>query len=359
MRARFKSVAVLHNKISADASKDELDVLVEVNHVADVLNTMGYEVFIVPFSLDFNEVSQILLSIRPDFVFNLVESVENDGQLIHLAPSILDHLKIPYSGCPKDAIYLTSNKLLAKKYLRASGIPTPDWMTCEEAMLQQNRKCTPFILKSVWEHASIGLDEDSVMEMKNPETLREVLKKRRRLTGKEFFAEEYVDGREFNVSILAGDVMPIPEIKFVDYPRDKIKVVGYRAKWEEDSFEYTHTVRSFDYDQADQAVHQSLSEICRKVWRVFGMKGYGRVDFRVGADGVPQVVDINTNPCISPDGGFCAATAQAGLSIGDVMERIIADSVHSASRSPSYRNPAEYQYHVIYNYQSYRQAVNM
>lgn len=359
MRTKLKSVAVLHNKISADASKDELDVLVEVNHVADILNALGYEVFIVPFSLDFNEVTQILQSIHPDFVFNLVESVENDGQLIHFAPSILDHLKIPYSGCSKDAIYLTSNKLLAKKYLRAIGIFTPDWMTSEETMLQRSKRNTPFILKSVWEHASIGLDEDSVIPMKSPETIREILRKRKRLTGKEFFAEEYIDGREFNISILAGEVLPIPEIKFVDYPQDKIKVVGYRAKWEEDSFEYLHTVRSFETDRKDQPLFQSLSDICRKVWRLFGMKGYGRVDFRVGLDGIPHVVDINTNPCISPDGGFMAATVQAGLEMGQVVERIIADSVQPSPKSSSYHKPAEYQYHVIYNYQSYQQAVNM
>jgi D-alanine-D-alanine ligase len=75
-----------------------------------------------------------------------------------------------------------------------------------------------------------------------------------------------------------------------------------------------------------------LTEIARACWHLFGLRGYARVDFRVDQDGQPWVLEVNANPCISPDGGFVAAAAQVGLSLNDVVGRIIQDSVPLASR---------------------------
>ena len=48
-----------------------------------------------------------------------------------------------------------------------------------------------------------------------------------------------------------------------------------------------------------------------------------RVDFRVTEDGLPLILEINTNPCISPDGGFAAAAEQAGMDYDTVIETIV------------------------------------
>ena len=51
-----------------------------------------------------------------------------------------------------------------------------------------------------------------------------------------------------------------------------------------------------------------------------------RVDFRVDAAGTPHVLEINANPCISPDGGLVAAAQRAGLTQVDLVARIVADA---------------------------------
>ncbi|TFG95506.1 MAG: hypothetical protein E4H13_13325, partial [Calditrichales bacterium] len=145
----------------------------------------------------------------------------------------------------------------------------------------------------------------------------------------EWFVESYIPGREFNISILADngkpEVLPVAEIEFVDFPPDKPMIVDYRAKWETDSFEYQHTVRSFDFPDTDESLFAELRVITAKCWEIFDLRGYARVDFRVDENGKPWVLEINANPCISPDSGFVAAAERAGINFNTVIKRIIND----------------------------------
>jgi D-alanine-D-alanine ligase len=323
-------VVVLHNQVSEGARADEQDVLVQAEAVSLALSDLGYEPVPVTFSVDMPKVMDSLLTIRPLFVFNLVEAVGNSGRLIHFAPAILDLLKLPYTGADTESMFLTSQKLLAKKFLRLAGISTPSWLSLEEKPDYGMAIEGTYILKAVWEHASIGLDEDSVRTVKHISQLREELKRHREKIGEECFAERYIEGREFNLSLLAGnkgpDVLPPAEILFDDYPAGKVKVVGYRAKWEINSFEYHHTPRCFTFPLEDNPLLEQLAATAKNCWRLFGLRGYARVDFRVDQEDRPWVLEVNANPCLSPDAGFFVATQQAGLSFAQVIERIVGDS---------------------------------
>jgi D-alanine-D-alanine ligase len=126
-RRSASKVAILYGAVAADAAPDEQDVLVEVETVRSALAALGYAPVAVPLSLDLEAARQRLMHLRPAFVFNLVESVEGEGRLIHLAPALLDSLGLPYTGAAADACYVTSNKPLAKRLLAGAGIATPPW----------------------------------------------------------------------------------------------------------------------------------------------------------------------------------------------------------------------------------------
>ena len=66
--------------------------------------------------------------------------------------------------------------------------------------------------------------------------------------------------------------------------------------------------------------------LARACWDLFALDGYARVDFRVDASGLPFVLEINANPCLSPDAGFAAALARAGIGYGDAIGWLIADA---------------------------------
>jgi D-alanine-D-alanine ligase len=114
-------VAIIHGEVAEGAGQDEKDVLVQVDAVSEGLAGLGHEPVAVPVSLNLEEAARTLTALHPAIAFNLVESLSGKGNLIHIVPSLLDTLKIRYTGSGTEAIILTSNKVLAKKWLGAAG----------------------------------------------------------------------------------------------------------------------------------------------------------------------------------------------------------------------------------------------
>jgi D-alanine-D-alanine ligase len=329
-------VALVYGRVDPSASADEKDVLVQVSAVRGALAALGHETIDVPVTLDLGIVAAVLKSASPLVAFNLAETIEGKGSLIHLTPSLLDSMGIPYTGAPCDAVLLTSHKILAKKCLSAGGLPTPPWLGGAAALEAAPGFPPPWIVKSVWEHASIGMEDTSVAA--DAAGLAAELKRRsRRETFENLFVEAYVDGREFNIALLAAgpggepECLPAAEIQFVGFPDGKPRVVGYKAKWEEGSFEYGATPRRFDFPESDSRLVQELVRMSRDCWKLFGLRGYARVDFRVDAEGRPWILEVNTNPCLAPDAGFIAAATRAGIGMEDVVRRILVDTVRTGA----------------------------
>jgi D-alanine-D-alanine ligase len=321
---------VLHSDVPAEAGADEKDALVQAAAVSSALSELGYEPTTMPFSLNVTHIIDMLRDLRPAFVFNIVETMEGQGSLIHIAPSILDFLRIPYTGAGTEATFLTSNKVLAKTILNAAGIATPPFFLSHENYGGHFVEGT-YIIKAVWEHASTWLNSDSIIHVKDLNQLREAEASRQKQLGMACFTEAFIEGREFNLSLLAGDggphVLAPAEIRFDDFPPGKVRVVDYLSKWVEDSFEYHHTPRCFDFPEEDELLLLLLTDLALQCWRVFGLRGYARVDFRIDNTGKPWVLEVNTNPCLSPDGGFYAAVERSGLSFAQAIERIIRDAI--------------------------------
>ena len=121
-------------------------------------------------------------------------------------------------------------------------------------------------------------------------------------------------------------VLPPAEMCFNNYSESTPRILGYKAKWEENSFEYKNTSRSFNFEEQDLLLLEDLRVIAQKCWQIFGLRGYARVDVRVGNDHIPKVIEINANPCIAPESGFIAACKEAGLTETEVIRRIIEDA---------------------------------
>ncbi len=312
-------IAILYNQLSENATIDEADVLDQVELVRNSLTQLNHETVAVEVNLNLQELYDRLNSERFDLVFNLVESINNQGELIALVPAVLDVIKIPYTGASYEATFLTSNKTVAKKIMRYHGIPTPAQIT--ESTIQNIEPASRYIIKPIWEDGSLFLDEYAVV---NGSVL---LTKIREIDFSRFFVEQYIAGREFNISILTSEQGPFvldpAEIVFTNYHPDKPKIVGYSAKWNEDSFEYQNTQRVFP--ELPSSLLQHLKQICIDCWKIFNLRGYARVDIRLDSEGKPFVLEVNPNPCISPDSGYIAALKHSGIEINTAIKNIIND----------------------------------
>jgi D-alanine-D-alanine ligase len=330
---------------------EDQDTLVQVETVRAALIRLGHEPIAVACTLNLAALRDELLQLRSDVVFNLVESLDDDDSLVYLPLAVLDVLHMPYTGGRTEALFLTTHKLLAKERLRQVGLPTPAWVESginPQLVVGNRTRPQPnllpkgegsgqrWIIKGVWDQASRGMGDDAVLEGDDLEGVRKRLNERAAQSGRPCFAEQFVEGREFNLSVLAGpdgpEVLPPAEIDFSAFPPGKPRIVGHRAKWQVDSFEYNHTPRRFDFNRSDASLLDELRRLAKECWALFDLRGWVRVDFRVDAANQPWILEINANPCLSPDAGFPAALQQASIPFDTAMQRI----VEEASNLPSH-----------------------
>jgi D-alanine-D-alanine ligase len=184
-------------------------------------------------------------------------------------------------------------------------------------------------VKSVTEDGSIGIEQDSVVS--DHGELCSVIHDRQQRFGGRWFAERFISGREFNVSLLANqgevEVLKIAEIRFHPLPPGHLPIVDYAAKWHVESDRYSATERSFNFADHDSSLLQSLADLSVATWHWMGVSGYARVDVRVDERGSMWILELNVNPSIAPDAGFVAAAAQSGVCYADMIGRLIEDAM--------------------------------
>jgi D-alanine-D-alanine ligase len=291
---------------------DNLATISTARELAKHYERLGYSNVIRHFDYLPQAFKTIVESESPDCVFNLVESVSGTSRLIHVPPIYLEELRLPYTGCPAHAIELSNDKVLAKHILSLLNVPTPRW-----GLPKTMAKGEPgtWIVKAQHEHASYGMGQANVVE--GTTAAIELAGKLEAEHKIDWMIEEFVDGREFNVSMVETPdgprLLPMAEIVFENYAKGFHKIIDYKAKWDEESFEYKNTQRRYDFPPADQALLRALQDYSLKVWQGFDLRGWARVDYRVSADRVPFVVDVNANPDLSLDAGFMTAAGRAQI----------------------------------------------
>ncbi|HEY0281828.1 MAG TPA: hypothetical protein VGC27_04295, partial [Rhizomicrobium sp.] len=221
-------VLVLHSDVPPDAPADEQDTLIAAEAVEDALRSRGHEAAQAPFRPDAKALGKMLGRERPDVVFNLVESVFGAGIYASLAPAMLARLGVRFTGGTAAHFAATTDKVFAKTILRAAALPTPDWASPPAwAGLDEARA---YIVKAADEDSSVGLDDACVV--KGAEVRARAADSTKRFGGR-WFAEAYVEGREFNIGLIQEKdgprILPMAEMTFEDWPSGRPRIVGYSA----------------------------------------------------------------------------------------------------------------------------------
>lgn len=303
----------------------EIGVVEEMEDIKGALNSLGYRTTIFNVDSDFFRLIDYLREERPDLVFNLVESVENDSTQEMNIAGVYELLKIPYTGAGPLALGTALNKPRVKEILSAHAIKTPKFQvfTIGDRIALRDDMTFPLIVKPSREDASVGIDDYSVVYTVND------LRKRVRFIHSEYdqpaLAEEYIDGRELNVAILGNTpavALPISEIDFSGLSDGMHRIVSYEAKWIHGTVAYEGT-KGVCPAALPSAVEARVRETALRCYQLIGCRDYARVDFRLTKDGVPYVLEINPNPDISDDAGFARSARASGYTFAETAGKIV------------------------------------
>ncbi len=200
---------------------------------------------------------------------------------------------------------MLSDKIVMKQLMSRENILTPIWHKYNQH--ENSFHKGKYIIKPLYEHGSKFICEDCVVTLKDANEADDKIASLFPDKPDEFFAERYIESREFNTSVIeingSPEILPMAEIIFEDYG-DRPKIVCEKAKWDSDSSEYKKTVRVFDTVEKYSRFEGKLEKIVMKCWDTFNLSGYGRIDIRVDSIGEPYVLEVNANPSLAKDAAF-------------------------------------------------------
>jgi len=319
-------IAIVYNRPAETGEanwQSSQDVLQQVEAVERSLRELEVDCLAVPFDRDVAAFAATAKKEKIEAIFNLCESVDEDARLSGHPAAVFELLGLPFTGSGSLALMLSTDKLLAKRQLTAAGFRTPDYLAYDGGDIAPLLNfALPAIIKPRLEDASIGIDQESIVFKKKE--LKEKIPVFYQKYGP-LLLERFIDGREFNISLFGypdAHILPVAEIDFSSFPEELQKIVGYRAKWDEEAFEYHNTGRLFP-KKLPQPLERNLRKVASGAYKLFMLRDYGRIDLRLDNLGKIYVFEANANPCLTPDAGFVAAAGQCRRSFTDIIRDFV------------------------------------
>ena len=300
----------------------ETHILSTVEQVEAALLEKGHRVERAALQRDVTRFLARAKRFRPHVVFNLCEHVGGDAMLEKNAVAVFELARLRFTGNGCLALALCLEKAMAKRILKVWRIATPDFMVVAPGE-EVGEFPLPAIVKPSRADGSLGISARSVV--KSAQKLQARVQYVHRRFHQPALVERFIAGREFQVAMIGGTephVLAVAELSYAGLPKNVPRIVSYSAKWRPVSSYYRHTTPMIP-SKASPKLRRALEQAAIKAYRLLGLRGYARVDFRVGRRGGPQIIEVNPNPDISSDAGMARAAAHAGLSYPDLIDRIV------------------------------------
>lgn len=218
----------------------------------------------------------------------------------------LEKLGVPYTGCGPDASRVAFDKVLTKRRCQAVGVPTPRFAVLDHPQAPWPAGWQPpVVLKPVRQGSSVGLQfVDRVEDF--PAALAEALRH-----DTEVLMEERIGGRETTVGILAGEPLPVVEV------RPKQGGYDYTNKYTVGATEYLCPA------PFDEPTTRRIQQAGLGAFLAIGGRDYSRVDVMVNAGGDTFVLEVNTLPGMTETSLLPKAAAVVGLGYGELCQRMV------------------------------------
>jgi D-alanine-D-alanine ligase len=304
-----------------EEEKAELSILDTVEAVHSALADSGYSVARVSLLPPIGRTRDILKNIENGLVFNLFEGFDGYPETEAVVADIMSEFGLIYTGCPPSALSLDLDKARAKGLLEMAGIDTPRSQVLNPGTLSLFYLGYPCIVKPCGEDASHGLSEDSVVN--RPDQLARQVAEISEAFGGRALVEEFVDGRELNITVFGNGVpmaLPVSEIVY-SLPLGMPRILTFSAKWEPQSV-YFQCTKVACPAEIDTETEKQIKDVALRAFRLFDCSGYARVDLRLGDGGSVKILEVNPNPDIAPDAGAARQALAAGMTYNEFIEKI-------------------------------------
>ncbi len=329
-------IGVLGNSFDENQEPWEKSLAKVSEEVMATLKAKGYQVTFFD-SADFPKVAMDLKKSDIDLVFNLSEKINQSTLGKADIASILESLQIPYTGCSPLTLALAQDKIKFKKMLAFHNIPTARWdyaYSADEEIDESLRY--PLIVKPSSGDHSLGINNQSVVN--NKEELKNQLVFVTEKLGTPALVEEYIEGDEYDVSILGGnfddfEVLPLSRTIFKNLPDQYRNIYTFEAKWGNDPI-YNDIVVQQPPKNISKKLETLLTEIALDTYNILDCQDYGRVDIRVDANDNPYVLELNANPSLAPDARIPTSAKILGIDYGDLLVEIITLTIKRYQQKP-------------------------
>ena len=222
----------------------------------------------------------------------------------------LECLNIPYTGSGVMASAIAMDKWRTKLIWSAESIPTPVACILDESTDWEHvieRLNFNAIVKPAREGSSIGM-----RRVKTAKELQDSF-----LFAKEYdglvLAEQWVEGREYTVAVIAGDAYPVIQLK------TNHEFYDFEAKYKSNDTQYLLP------SGLPSDLENAIKELAEKAYQLIGCRGWARVDVMQDKAGQFWLLEVNTSPGMTDHSLVPMAAKALGLSFDDLVEKILLD----------------------------------
>lgn len=292
--------------------------------VVSTLRVMGHEVWPVGVDSELGEIRGAIEENKPHVAFNLLEEFNGYPFFDQHVVSYLELMKQKYTGCNPRGLTLSRDKALTKKILAYHRIAVPRF-----AVFPINRKTGlprrlryPLFVKSLSDEGSVGISQASIV--RDAEKLKERVEFIHRQNQTTAIAEEYIEGREIYVGVIGNQKLQTYtpwELLMKSLPEGAANIATGKVKWD---LQYQKKIglETLPAEIEPQA-KKEFERLSKRIYRVLGLSGYARIDYRLAGDGRIYVLEVNPNPQIAHHEDFSDSAEHCGVQYEVLLQKII------------------------------------
>ena len=335
---RLRVLVLMHPDLippesSKGHSQEEMNVWKTEYDVVSTLRKAGHDVKPLGVHDELKPIRDEVETWKPDVVLTLLEEVHGEAIYDQNVASLLELMRVPYTGCNPRGLMLARGKDLSKTLVHYHRIPVPAFTVfpMRRKVRRPARLQLPLIVKSLNEDGSYGISQASVVD--SDDKLAERVNFIHERVGTPAIAEQYIEGREIYVGVIGNDrlrVLPVWELTFGNMAEGDWPIATEKVKHDTGYQERRKILTGPAKDLSPELVAR-IQGIAKRIYRTLALDGYARIDFRLAADGTPYFLEANPNPEIAESEEFAAAAKHDGIKYRELLHRILALGMQRAS----------------------------